>query len=121
VGARAIVYAAKHPRRELFVGGPTLLAVWAQKFVPNILDWYLGRTGYEAQQTGEPRRERMDNLDVPLDAFADRGAHGRFERKARPWSPALELSIHRGAVMTMATATGLAILAAKLKGRASRG
>jgi NAD(P)-dependent dehydrogenase (short-subunit alcohol dehydrogenase family) len=121
VGARAIVYVAKHPRRELFVGGSTLLAVWAQKFVPNVLDWYLGRTGYEAQQTGEPRRARMDNLDVPLDAVADRGAHGRFDRKSRSWSPALELSMHRGMVMTMATATGVALLAAMLKGRASRG
>ena len=50
VAAEAIVAAVHHPRREVFVGAPTLVAVWAQKFVPGLLDRYLGRTGYEAQR-----------------------------------------------------------------------
>ncbi len=104
VGAKAIVHAAKHPRRELFVGGPTLLAVWGQKFVPNVLDWYLGRTGYDAQQTSEPEPDRPDNLARPLDEHEDRGAHGRFDDRSRTWSPALELSLHRGAVAAVGAA-----------------
>src|SRR3954470_8114841 len=98
VAARAIVYSALHPRRELFVGGSTLLAVWGQKFLPNVLDWYLGRTGVEAQQTDEALPDRPDNVDAPRDESADRGAHGRFDDRAKSRSFALELSLHRGLV-----------------------
>jgi NAD(P)-dependent dehydrogenase (short-subunit alcohol dehydrogenase family) len=102
VAARAILAMARHPRRELFVGGPTLLAVWGQKLIPGVLDWYLGRTGYAAQQTGRPRHPHPDNLDAPLDESTDRRAHGRFDRRARSWSPVLELSLHRGLVASAA-------------------
>jgi NAD(P)-dependent dehydrogenase (short-subunit alcohol dehydrogenase family) len=103
VAARAILFAAKHPRRELFVGASTLLAVWGQKLVPNVLDWYLGRTGYDAQQTDEARPARPDNLDHAVDELRDRGAHGRFDRRSRTWSPQLELSFHRTAVAAAAS------------------
>src|SRR4051812_25888341 len=92
VAARAILQAAEHPRRELQVGRSTYLAMWGQKVAPGFLDWYLGRTGYTAQQTNEPEDEtRPDNLESPLDATTDHGAHGRFDDRAEPWSPALEL------------------------------
>src|SRR5256714_11590238 len=50
VAAQAIVYAATHRRREIFVGAPTVKAIEAQKFFLGMLDAYLGRTVYEAQQ-----------------------------------------------------------------------
>ncbi len=105
VAARAILFAATHPRRELFVGGPTLLAVWGQKFVPGLLDRYLGRTGYGAQQTDDRQLDRADNLDRPLDQLEDHGAHGRFDQRSHRWSPVLELSIHRRAVAILAAAS----------------
>ena len=107
--ARAILFSAKHPRRELFVGLPTILAVWGPQFVPGALDWYLGRTGYDGQQTDEPEGNRPDNLYRPLDQAVDHGAHGRFDDRSHTWSPALELSIHRRAVATVAL-IGLAAL-----------
>jgi NAD(P)-dependent dehydrogenase (short-subunit alcohol dehydrogenase family) len=114
VGARAILHAANHPRRELLVGSPTFVAVWGQKVVPGLLDWFLGRTGYRAQQTDEPPTERHDNLDAPLDAEVDHGAHGRFDDRARDRSPALDLEIHRWAFVgaTSLVAVGLGVLAA---------
>jgi NAD(P)-dependent dehydrogenase (short-subunit alcohol dehydrogenase family) len=121
VAARAIVHVAKHPRRELFVGGSTLLAVWGQKFLPNVLDWYLGRTGYAAQQTGEPRRRTTDNLDAPRDAASDHGAHGRFDRRSHAWSPVLELSLHRTAVLGAAAVGAAGLMAARLLEGARRG
>lgn len=98
VGARAIVAMAEHPRRELLVGYPTYLAVWGQKFVPGLLDRYLGRTGYAGQQTAQPRLERPDNLDHPLDATRDRGATGQFADRSRGTSALLEVDLHRGAI-----------------------
>src|SRR3954454_9434909 len=123
VAARAILQAAEHPRRELQVGRSTYLALWGQKIAPGFLDWYLGRTGYTAQQTNEPADEtRPDNLESPLDATTDHGAHGRFDDRAEPWSPALELTIHRRLVGTALMAStllvGLAIRG--LGGRARR-
>jgi NAD(P)-dependent dehydrogenase (short-subunit alcohol dehydrogenase family) len=116
VAARAILHAAHHPRRELFVGGSTLLAVWGQKFLPNVLDWYLGKTGYKAQQTGQPRESDGDNLAAPLDQERDHGAHGRFDGRSHSWSPVLELSLHRGALIA-AAALGLAgVVATRLLG-----
>ncbi len=112
VGARAIVAMAEHPRRELLVGYPTYLAVWGQKIVPGLLDRYLGRTGYAGQQTDEPRPDRPDNLDGPLDGDRDRGATGRFADRSRGSSPLLEADLHRGAI---GTALGLVAAAAALR------
>ncbi|MDQ6682277.1 MAG: SDR family oxidoreductase [Chloroflexota bacterium] len=111
VAARAILHDALHPRRELFVGGSTLMAVWGQKFIPGILDWYLGRTGYQGQQTDERQPNSPDNLGGPVDALHDHGAHGRFDDRAKPRSIALELSLHRG---LLAGAFGATVAAAGL-------
>ena len=110
VAARAILAATHHPRRELFVGWPTLLSVWAQKVAPALLDRYLGQTGYELQQTEESRPDRADNLDRPLDDATDRGAHGPFDRRERGWSPALELSLHRRLIAGLIAAVGAAAI-----------
>jgi NAD(P)-dependent dehydrogenase (short-subunit alcohol dehydrogenase family) len=82
VAARAIVWAAEHPRRELWVGRSTVFALVANRFVPGLLDRYLARTGYDAQQTDEPvNPDRPDNLEDALPG--DRGAHGKFGSEAR--------------------------------------
>jgi hypothetical protein len=111
VAARAIVYAADHPRRELLVGRSTYLAIIGQKMVPGLLDWYLGRTGYAAQQTEEPETPgRPDNLREALDDARDHGAHGRFDRRAADSSPVLELTLRRGLVAGgLAAAIGLVV------------
>lgn len=98
VAARAIVWAAGHPRREVFVGWPTLKAVWGQKLVPGWIDRYLGRRGYEAQQhDGAAAAGRPDNLDAPLPG--DHGAHGAFDERARRRSLQAWGSRHRGLLL----------------------
>jgi short-subunit dehydrogenase len=86
VAARAIVHAAANPeRRERWVGASTALTMLGNKLAPGLLDRYLGRTGYEAQQTDEPEDpDRPDDLWQPVPG--DRGAHGRFDDRARGWS-----------------------------------
>jgi short-subunit dehydrogenase len=104
VAASAIVWAADHPRREVFVGGPTVLAITAQKLVPGLLDWYLGRTGYDAQQTSEPEiADRPDDLFAGLPG--DRGSRGRFE--ARDRSRQAWLTTHRSVAAGLASAVVL--------------
>jgi short-subunit dehydrogenase len=93
--ARGIYYAAHARRRELWIGFPTVMAINAQKFAPGFADYYLGKTGYDAQMTDEPvSPDRPDNLWKPLPG--DAGAHGKFDSKARNQSWQLELNTHRG-------------------------
>src|SRR5438874_690707 len=93
VAAEAIVYAATHPRREIWVGEPTVAIMQAQKFLPGLLDLYLGKTGYDAQQYDGPADpNRPDNLWKPLPG--DWGAHGEFDDRAhnRSWQSTLNLN-----------------------------
>jgi short-subunit dehydrogenase len=87
VGARAVRFAADHPRRRAYyVGVSTTMTVTANKFVPQLLDRYLARTGYDAQQTEEPEDpSRPDNLFAPVPGPF--GAHGRFDRRSHARSP----------------------------------
>ncbi|MDY0811367.1 SDR family oxidoreductase [Kitasatospora purpeofusca] len=85
VAARAVLYAADHPRRrEYWVGGSTVATLLANAVVPGLLDRYLARTGFASQQTDELRpRSDPDNLFRPVDSSRDFGAHGRFDDSAR--------------------------------------
>ena len=114
VAAEAIVWASTHNRRELAVGGMTMAAVWGQKFIPGVLDHYLGRTGYKSQQQPEPRDPGTpDDLYQPIQD--DRGAHGAFDNRAHARSNALWVEEHRNllAALVGAGAAGLAVARAR--------
>src|SRR5881409_498930 len=86
IAASAIVYAAYHNRREMEVGLPTVVAVEGNKIIPGLMDRYLARTNYEAQQTDEPVEAALrDNLWSPVPG--DHGAHGTFDDCASESSP----------------------------------
>jgi NAD(P)-dependent dehydrogenase (short-subunit alcohol dehydrogenase family) len=101
LAARAVVFAAEHPRRELWVGGSTARALIANKIAPGLLDGELARTGYDAQQTDVPvAPDRKDNLDQALPG--DRGAHGIFDAEARGNSLQFAAARHRRSVAALA-------------------
>ncbi|MFC4852779.1 SDR family oxidoreductase [Actinophytocola glycyrrhizae] len=120
VAARAIVHAAAHPRREYWVGASTVLTLLANKIAPGLVDRYLARTGYRAQQTTELPPEGTANLWEPVDDVAgtDHGAHGRFDDRAHAHSPQLWASQHHGTLA--ATALGGAAVAGVLTWRSRR-
>jgi NAD(P)-dependent dehydrogenase (short-subunit alcohol dehydrogenase family) len=96
VAAEAIVYASHHPRREIFVGMPTVEAIVGNKIAPGLLDHYLARNGYDSQQHDGPEdRHRADNLWEPIDGDRDHGVHGAFDSRASSRSPQLWTSMHR--------------------------
>jgi NAD(P)-dependent dehydrogenase (short-subunit alcohol dehydrogenase family) len=110
VAARAVLYAADHPgRREYWVGSTTAATLAANAIAPGLLDRYLGRTGFDSQQTKEPRDPAAPvNLWEPVDDEDGRdfGAHGVFDDRSHPRSTQLWASHHHGAV-----AAGVAALA----------
>lgn len=105
--ARAVLYAAKHAPRELCIASSAIKAIVGQRVIPGLLDRYLGRIGYRAQQTDQPQPPgHRDNVDAPLPG--DRGAHGRFDARSKAWSPALWLRLHRGVLAGVAAMVGAA-------------
>jgi short-subunit dehydrogenase len=96
VGARMVVHAAlaRSPRREYWVGGSTVQAIVAQKFIPGILDRYLGKHGYKSQQRKQKDPpDRPSNLWQPVSTTF--GAHGAFDQEAHRSSIQVSLNLRR--------------------------
>ncbi len=103
VAARAIVWAARHRRRELYVGVPTVVTIWGDKVASWLGDLYLAKTAFESQQTDERLDgERSGNLFAPVPG--DYAAAGPFSGRAHRRSVQLWLAMHRDAVVTGAAA-----------------
>ncbi len=114
VCADAILWAAEHPaRREFWVGGSTVATILGNRVAGGLLDRYLARTNYQAQQ----RDQRADpgqpaNLWEP--APGDPGAHGDFDAQAHPHSVQAVANRYKTAVLgAFALAAGAAVAAAR--------
>jgi NAD(P)-dependent dehydrogenase (short-subunit alcohol dehydrogenase family) len=111
VAARAVVYAADHPRRrEYWVGASTMATIVVNRFAPGLLDRYLARTGYSSQQTGQPHDpDRPANLWEPADGpdGRDFGAHGAFDQRSIGRSAQLWASQHHGLLGSIAAAVAI--------------
>jgi NAD(P)-dependent dehydrogenase (short-subunit alcohol dehydrogenase family) len=116
VAARAVLYAADHPkRREYWVGASTMATLAANAIAPGLLDRYLARTGFRSQQTDEPRDPHQPvNLWAPADGRDghDFGAHGAFDDRSSGRSAQLWASHHHrllAAAGGVVAAAGLAL------------
>lgn len=111
VAARAVYFAAHNKRREIFVGGPTVKAIYGQDVAPSFADWYLGTHGYDAQQTSEPvPPDRPDNLFEPVPG--DWAAHGIFTDQSKDFSLQSWVNLRR--VPVALAAAGIAGIGALL-------
>jgi short-subunit dehydrogenase len=103
VPARAIVFAATHHRREIWVGFPTVKAILANRIAPGLIDHYLASAGYSGQLTPETEPANAPaNLYQPV--HGNEAAHGRFDAIAQPRSWEMFTSRHRAAVAVLAVA-----------------
>jgi NAD(P)-dependent dehydrogenase (short-subunit alcohol dehydrogenase family) len=75
VAAAAIEWAARHRRREVWVGGSTVATILANRVAPGLLDRYLAATNYRAQQDPAlgPQRSTPNLWEPPA---GDQGTHG---------------------------------------------
>ncbi|HXS43716.1 MAG TPA: SDR family oxidoreductase [Solirubrobacteraceae bacterium] len=109
VPAEAVVWASRHRRRELRVGGSATSVIFANKLAAPIADRYLARTGYDSQQM--PDRpvpaDRPDNLFAPVPEHA--ATHGIFDDRAKSRSAQLWATTHRAPLTAAALAAGLAV------------
>ena len=116
LAARAVVYAADHPkRREYWVGSSTAATLAANAIAPGLLDRYLAKNGLSSQQTDQPQKpDAPVNLWEPADGPEGRdfGAHGIFDDQSHDRDPQLWASQHHGllAVLGGAAAAATAVL-----------
>ena len=120
--ARAALWAALHPKRELWIGWSTIKAILGQRLIPGLLDRYLAKRAWDSQETkilppDHPVKHDSDNLDRPVPG--DRGARGPFSREARATNLELWLRMHRGALIVgAALLAGVGLLGARQVRRA---
>lgn len=97
VAAEAIVFASTAKRREIYVGGPTVQAIFGNILAPGLLDQLLARKGYSGQLTQELEApDRPDNLFGPVED--EHETHGRFDKRAKERSIEFTAAKHRGLV-----------------------
>ena len=115
VAARAVAYAADHPeRREYWVGASTAATLIVNAVAPGMLDRYLARTGFQAQQTGQPKDpDQPANLWEPADGEGghDFGAHGAFDQQAKARSVQVFASQHHAALFGAGVAAAAGLIA----------
>ena len=113
VAAQVVVHAAEvdRPRREYWVGYPTVQAIVGQMFIPGLLDRYLGDTGYKAQQTGTPESpDRHNNLWHYV--AGKHSAHGPFDNRSHSFSPQVWVDLRRGWLLCAGVVVATAAFAA---------
>ncbi|HEX6540117.1 MAG TPA: SDR family oxidoreductase [Ktedonobacterales bacterium] len=109
--AEAIYWAAHHKKRQLYVGGSTVIVLMGNKFFAKFGDWYLGKTGYDSQMRAEKRDPNQpDNLFQPADTTKDYGAHGAFDQRSIDHSYEVWAAEHKGLIATaLAGVAGAAV------------
>jgi short-subunit dehydrogenase len=100
VAAKAILFAAAHKRRTVWVGFPTYKAIIGNKIAPWYADWVLARTGFGGQQTNK-RADPDRKTDLWDPVPEDRGPYGNFANIAKSYSVMLWLSMNRDKVRIM--------------------
>lgn len=111
--ANAILYAAAHPVREMFVGDAARILTASQSIAPSVLDNWFQLTGAKWQQTNIPK-----SVDAPDSVFNPVQGHnqveGEFSNKVLPFSlyPWVEMQqdllTNMGRLMLAGTASLLA-------------
>jgi len=116
VAARAVYAAAHERRREVYVGYPTVKAIYGQELAPGHADRYLAEVCIDGQQTGQPvDPNRKDNLFEPVPGRW--GAHGVFDDRAHSFSPQSWLDVNRKPVLAGVGAMAAALVLGFLTGR----
>ena len=100
--AKAILYAAEHPKRDVYVGGAAKMVATGGYASPKLLDAYMKRTMFKQQKSGVPTEpNRGDALHAPDPSQELRQRQGMLEKvhencpytevtmRGRPWMAAL--------------------------------
>ncbi|MGE5464900.1 MAG: SDR family oxidoreductase [Syntrophothermus sp.] len=83
--ADAILHAAEHPAREIYVGGAGKSIEWLHLLSPGLVDRLLSRFGYRPQMTHTPKTDQApSNLFEHIDGYDQ--VQGSFSQDTKPFS-----------------------------------
>ncbi|MBC7799749.1 MAG: SDR family oxidoreductase [Gemmatimonadaceae bacterium] len=82
VAADAIVFAATHKRRDVYVGASTPPTILAARLAPSVVDRAMAKKAYSAQLSDTPAAANEGNLFTPAPG-GHQGAHGDFDAGAK--------------------------------------
>ena len=93
VVAEAIMYAAEHTVREIYVGGAGKMMEWLHRLSPSLTDRLFNRLAYRPQMTDQPKTDRAPhNLYGHAEGYNQ--VHGSFRGEARAVSVYTGLELH---------------------------
>lgn len=112
--AEAILYAAEHPVRDLFVGGGAKALSMAGYYAPNLTDKMMERQMFDAQQKQQPEMhsyEQHNALYYPSGELQETGEYNGHVAKSSLYTKArLHPRIAMGSLAFLASALGYALL-----------
>ncbi|MGH7215254.1 MAG: SDR family oxidoreductase, partial [Tepidisphaeraceae bacterium] len=116
--AGAILHAAAHPERDIFVGaGGKMLSVM-EKYAPRLTDLYMEKTMFRQQQKDHPTSHRLGRGDALHSAGRGLSERGNYEGHVAESSVYTQATLHpwiTGAILGAAGVAVAAILRAPAK------
>jgi short-subunit dehydrogenase len=107
--AKAILFAAEHPRRDMYVGGSAKLNAMATYYTPRLADKYTERFTFNRLQKDWPRLDKsQNNLYEPRGRLQERQGQRRRVLESSAYTAA---TMHAKTTLMIAGALGLIALA----------
>jgi hypothetical protein len=109
---RAILHAAEHPQRDIFVGGVGQLMGVLEAFVPSLLDWYMVRGGtmFKAHMTDQPDDEKDDLFQPETGTGSTTGQFGAMSKSTSLYRGYVDFHPTREHLLGAAATLGLLAL-----------
>ena len=126
--ARAILHAATHAERDIFVGAAGKVFSVMEKFAPRLTDLYMEKAMFKQQQTDRPTHRNGGGGGLHTAGSAALAERGRYEGHVSETSVYTQASLHPWLTTAVLGAAGVAVAAllsvagsGKGKPRAGRG
>lgn len=120
VVASAILHAAQHPQRDVYVGGAAKMIAVGSFHLPRLVDRYMKATMFKQQQSDRPALpDRRDTLYAPDSHPLQQRLGARYSR-VHERSPYTAMALRSGPLTTALLFGGAAFAAWKLLARAPR-
>ena len=108
--ASAILHAAVHPERDIFVGSGAKLMSSLNKYAPSLADWVNKTFMTKMQMTDEPARHKEGSLHVPGTDGMIHGNHKGHVMKTSLYTRASRHPVLTGTVVAGAAAAAVALM-----------
>jgi hypothetical protein len=116
--ATAILFAAEHPKRDLYVGAQAKLLVMASNVAPRVVDKVMARYQYWSQQADRPARPREESALYHAGyGLHERGTHPGHVRSGSAY---VAMTTHPATTAAVAASGTAALVGAGLRARRDR-